>query len=211
MTSTRTKAEFCIGVVFALFACNACSATGKVFETGHVDSTKQNLIDGDAVTTAGTGGSSGADDRVLFRSITALAFSANGRTRSRRGGGQSQLKCVGGSASGFWWTDNYYPQLVNCKNYGWDGSSVRWLCSASLKDGLVFGDTTVICEGYDGPEDEYVYTGSCRLEYTLNFKKFELHSAHIAYGSSLIAFLLAIYALARYIMMRRFKRLSDTI
>lgn len=134
-------------------------------------------------TTAGTETASG-EDRVELASITSLVFSATGRTVSRRGHEAPQLKCVAGSAAGFWWRPDYYPRSVECRRQGSDGGSVLWRCSADLAKELVFGDTRVICEGFDSPSDvKYVLKGSCRLEYTLNFATFQLHFAHIVYGT----------------------------
>lgn len=144
-----------------------------------------------ALTGAGTDSSSSdlGNDRVLLRSITALIFSENGRARSRRGSGERQLQCVGGSASGgLWWFTEYYPHVVQCKNIGWDGASIQWSCEGGLSKGVEFGpDTRVICEPYDEDQDDgYVLRGSCRLEYTLNFASFHITSVHIIYGRLLL-------------------------
>jgi len=142
-----------------------------------------------AATAAGTG--SGADennsglDRVYLRSITALIFSENGRARSQNGPGKPQLRCVGGSASGFFWFSDYYPHVVQCRNIGWDGASIQWSCEGQLNKGIAFGpDTQVICEPYDDDKsDGYVLRGSCRLEYTLNFTTFQISFVHVVYGA----------------------------
>merc|ERR1712166_1533432 len=36
-----------------------------------------------------------------------------------------------------------------------------------LDNAYRFGETTVVCEGYDYPDDPYILTGSCSVEYTL--------------------------------------------
>ena len=145
------------------------------------------------VTAAGTetNGGNDAPDRVFLRSITALVFSVTGRARTRSGIGRPELECVGGSASGFWWKSEYYPHNVQCRNIGWDGSSVQWSCHAPLVDGVKFGaDTKVSCEPFEkGKHDGYVLKDSCRLEYTLNFTKFTLSFAHIIYGTLSIVLL----------------------
>jgi hypothetical protein len=140
---------------------------------------------------------SGAADKIFLRSITALVFSENLRVRSRRGVGHPQLACVGGSAAGFFWSTDVYPRIVQCANIGWDGASVQWSCNAALKNDLVFGDTTVICEGYDFPGDQYVLRGSCRLEYTLNYATFRVSSLHVIYGSVLTVAMLWVYYYSR--------------
>jgi hypothetical protein len=152
-----------------------------------------------AVTAAGTKShDGGGGDKVYLRSITALVFSENARARSRRGGRRPQLACVGGSAAGLFWGGDRYPRVAQCANVGWDGSSVQWRCEATLGDGLEFGDTTVLCEGYDAPGDEYIVRGSCRLEYTLNYSTFQVSAAHVVYGSFLSLALLWFYWQARF-------------
>lgn len=140
-----------------------------------------------AVTSADTDANGGeaSTDRVYLRSITALSFSENGRARSSSGPGHQQLRCVGGSASGFWLFSDFYPHQVQCRNVGWDGASIQWGCEAQLDEYVEFGpDTSVKCEPYnqDDPSDGYVLRGSCRLEYTLNFSKFHISFVHIVYG-----------------------------
>lgn len=144
-----------------------------------------------ALTTAGTDSDSDSSgsDRVYLRSITALVFSENGRAASRKGARKQELRCVGGSASGFWWFSDYYPHQVTCRNIGWDGASIQWSCKGNLNDFVEFGpDTEVKCEPYDEDQtDGYVVSGSCRLEYTLNFTKFHITFVHVVYGTYLIA------------------------
>ena len=45
--------------------------------------------------------------------------------------------------------------------------AVQWKCEANLPEHLSFRSTTVVCEGYDSPEDTYILAGSCGLEYEL--------------------------------------------
>lgn len=168
-----------------------------------------------AVTAAGTkshdnGGKDGGD-RVYLRSITALVFSANSRTRARHGSPRPQLECVGGSAAGMFWGSDHYPRIAQCTNIGWDGSSIQWRCEATLDEGLEFGDTTVMCAGYDSPGDEYIYRGSCHLEYTLNFSKFELSFAHVIYGSFLTLAMLWFYWQARFWIHQRIGKVEESV
>lgn len=37
----------------------------------------------------------------------------------------------------------------------------KWECKADMDNAYRFGETTVVCEGYDYPEDPYVLRGSC--------------------------------------------------
>lgn len=166
-----------------------------------------------AVTAAGTGShdSGGGSDKVYLRSITALVFSENARARSRHGRPRPQLSCVGGSAAGVFWGSDRYPRVVQCSNIGWDGSSIQWRCEATLEDGLTFGDTAVLCEGFDRPGDEYIYRGSCRLEYTLNFIKFEISFVHVIYASFLTLGLLWFYWQCRFWLHSRVAKVEHAI
>lgn len=159
-----------------------------------------------AVTAAGTASHGTGADKVYLRSITALVFSQNGRTRSQTGRARAQLSCVGGSAAGFFWGADRYPRIVQCENIGWDGASIQWRCHAELKEGLEFGDTVVQCEGYDFPGDEYIYRGSCRLEYTLNYSHFQLSFMHVVYGSVLAIGMLWAYYQSRFHVHQHTKR-----
>lgn len=158
-----------------------------------------------AATAAGTDNSDSSVDKVYLRSITALVFSDTQRTRSQYGSGRSQLACKGGSAAGFWWFTEYYPHSVQCKNIGWDGASIQWDCTAALSEYVEFGpDTNVKCEPY-GDEDGYIYRGSCRLEYTLNFRKFHVSFVHVGYGCVLVIVLLWCYYQTRFTFNRFLK------
>jgi SOCE-associated regulatory factor of calcium homoeostasis len=157
---------------------------------------------------AGDGADAGAradGRRVYLRSITALTFSENGLTRGRRMFPRTQLECVGGSAAGFFWVGaDRYPRIVDCENRGWDGASVQWRCRAELKVGLEFGDTTVVCEGFAAPDDDYIVRGSCRLEYLLNYSSaYEISSAHVVYASVLAIALLWFYYQTRFYLHSR--------
>jgi SOCE-associated regulatory factor of calcium homoeostasis len=156
---------------------------------------------------------SGSADRVYLRSVSALTFSVNGRTRGRRRYSRTQLECVGGSAAGYFWSGaDRYPRIVNCENRGWDGASVQWRCRAELKDGLEFGDTSVTCEGYDGPADDYIVRGSCRLEYTLNYSSaYEISFAHVVYASILSLGLLWFYYNIRFYLHSRMEKLTAAV
>lgn len=161
-----------------------------------------------AVTAAGTSSHKGGDGRVYLRSVTALVFSENARAESRRAHRQPQLRCVGGSAAGLFWGGDRYPRVVQCANVGYDGSSIQWRCEATLGEGLEFGDTHVLCEGYEGPGDEYITAGSCRLEYTLNYTTFVVSFVHVMYASALCLGMLWFYWHLRYWMHARVERVG---
>lgn len=104
-------------------------------------------------------------DKVLLSEVKALTLTSNKITTGKRSAPVPQLKCVGGSASGY--TD-YYPSVVQCRNVGSNGYDAQWKCEADLDVGVRFGRTDVTCEGYDYPDDPYILQGSCGLEYTLD-------------------------------------------
>ncbi|KAF9561831.1 hypothetical protein EC968_005587 [Mortierella alpina] len=85
-------------------------------------------------------------------------------TTGRRTSPVPQTSCVGGNACG-----DYEPDVIQCKNAGFDGSDVQWKCQADLPDNLKFGKLDVYCEGFDYPDDPYVLKGSCGLEYKLYY------------------------------------------
>jgi len=79
-----------------------------------------------------------------------------------------QLVCVGGSGG---CSSDVAPKVVQCKQVGWDGYDAQWECTADLESNYRFGEISVVCEGYDYPEDPYILRGSCALEYTLEGSK----------------------------------------
>ncbi|XP_071449219.1 store-operated calcium entry-associated regulatory factor-like isoform X2 [Hetaerina americana] len=83
-----------------------------------------------------------------------------------------QLVCAGGSAG----CHAYTPKVVLCKSEGWDGYSIQWECKADMPEKYSFGTISVICEGYDYPDDPYILKGSCSLEYTLEYSSKDYHS-----------------------------------
>lgn len=59
------------------------------------------------------------------------------------------------------------PSSVQCKNEGWDGTSVNWRCEANLQRGRRLENTQVRCEAYPDGDKEYILKGSCALSYSL--------------------------------------------
>jgi len=83
-------------------------------------------------------------------------------TEGRRVSPIRQIQCIGGPCG------KYEPTVIQCKNVGNDGfGNIQWKCDAELDQSVIFGETTVSCEGYNYREDPYVLKGSCGLEYTL--------------------------------------------
>ena len=102
--------------------------------------------------------------RVLLSDIQTLTLSTHSQqmTTGRRSTPIPQATCVGGTAHG-----RYTPATIQCTNKGWDGVDAQWECRADLDNAFRFGATTVVCEGYDYPDDPYILAGSCGVEYTL--------------------------------------------
>jgi len=103
-------------------------------------------------------------DRVRLRDVTAITLHNGKMTTGRRAAPMPQLICIGGSAG---CSPDIIPDVVQCKQVGWDGYDATWECTADLDVKYRFGEIAVLCEGYDFPEDEYILRGSCALEYKL--------------------------------------------
>ena len=104
-----------------------------------------------------------ADDSMVLRDVKSLTFFKGRMTTARRSYAIQQLQCVGGDACEF-----KTPEVVSCKNIGFDGRSVQWKCSATIEDYYRLGTTTVSCEGFSRAGDSNVLIGSCGLKYTLH-------------------------------------------
>lgn len=103
------------------------------------------------------------DGSVLLRDIQVLTLYKGRYTTGRRSSPVPQLQCAGGSAG----CHAFTPEVVQCQNKGWDGVDVQWECKTDMDNSYRFGRIEVSCEGYNHPSDQYVLTGSCGLEYTL--------------------------------------------
>ena len=103
-------------------------------------------------------------DAVLLSNIRTLTLHNNRQTTARRGPAVPQLECVGGNAKGLHAVD-----VMRCTNEGADYApeDVQWTCVANLPAEFKLGSTEVVCEGYESPEDPYVLSGSCGVEYRL--------------------------------------------
>lgn len=102
--------------------------------------------------------------RVRLADVQTLTLYAGKMTAGRRSSPVPHANCIGGTAQG-----KYTPSTIQCTNKGWDGVDAQWECKADLDNAYRFGETTVVCEGYDHPEDPYILAGSCGVEYTLEF------------------------------------------
>jgi len=91
--------------------------------------------------------------KVLLKNVSAITKYAGRMTTWRRVSPINQINCIGGSAAGM-----YVSLTIQCMNRGWDGNDVQWECVADLPSQFRFGEISVICEGYDYPEDPYILT-----------------------------------------------------
>ena len=66
------------------------------------------------------GGFSNDPGKVRLQDVQVLTLRSGKMTTGRRSSPVQQLKCVGGSAQGA-----FNPQVVQCKNMGWDGQDVQ--------------------------------------------------------------------------------------
>jgi hypothetical protein len=106
----------------------------------------------------------GYNDRIPIRNVQALTLRKGYFTTGRRLAPVPQLKRVGGNAQ-----TSYEPNVVQCKNVGYDGLSVQWDCTAEMKKRYKFGSIRIVCEGYEHSKDTDVLVGSCGLEYGLDY------------------------------------------
>lgn len=98
--------------------------------------------------------------KVLLVAIKALTLKKGQYTTGRRSS-VLQTNCIGGAC-------HAAPATIQCQNQGSDGIDVQWECKADLGSSYRFGSTTVVCEGYDYPDDPYVLAGSCGVEFTID-------------------------------------------
>lgn len=104
-------------------------------------------------------------DAIPLSQIRTLTLHSPSKTTSRRLPPIPQLKCISPAP-----ICALHPvDTMRCTNQGssYSPSDVEWSCTASLPPELRLGSTDVLCEGYDGPEDELVLKGSCGVEYRL--------------------------------------------
>lgn len=111
------------------------------------------------------GQSAAYEQKINIRNIQALTFRKGYMTTGRRLPPVVQLKRVGGNAQ-----TSYEPEIVQCKNVGFDGISVQWDCVADMPKKYRLGSVRVVCEGYEHSKDSNVLVGSCGLEYQLESK-----------------------------------------
>lgn len=83
----------------------------------------------------------------------------------------TQLNCFDGNTQDSVGLCTKYSKLIStikCTNSGFDASkSVIWKCDGNLPTGIMFGTTTVSCEGCISSSDKLKITGSCGIFYQL--------------------------------------------
>eukprot|EP01080_Neovahlkampfia_damariscottae_P002893 gene2893-4736_t len=104
------------------------------------------------------------EQKVLLSSVKGLTFYRGRYTTGRRLAPSMQMKRVGGDAK-----TNFEPDSVYCENRGTDGISIQWKCEAQLNSNYRLGRVEVVCEGFEKSGDPYILTGSCALEYELEY------------------------------------------
>lgn len=141
-----------------------------------------------ATPTLSSPSSSNDNDAILLSKVKSLTLKGHGaQTRHRRVPPIPQLRCV-----------NAHPELrrlaesgvdvMRCLNEGqpsYGGAEdVAWSCAAVLAPEVALAETDVVCEGYDGPDDERVLRGSCGVEYTVRLTPLgEERYPHLVAGS----------------------------
>ena len=105
--------------------------------------------------------------RVLLGDVHTLTLKSGEYTVGRRVAAIPQLNCVGGNGRTLARSKGALPSVVQCQNQGFDGKDAQWACTAELDGAFRLGVTEVTCEGYEYPDDPYILTGSCGLEFTI--------------------------------------------
>ncbi|KAL1922896.1 uncharacterized protein VTP21DRAFT_9272 [Calcarisporiella thermophila] len=104
--------------------------------------------------------------KVLLRDVQSITLRKGEYTTARRSTPIPQLSCIGSACR------QYSPDVIQCKNMGWDGQDVQWKCEADLPTNVKFGELSVSCEGYSYSDDDYILVGSCGLEYELKYTSY---------------------------------------
>ncbi|KAK6843688.1 hypothetical protein PG990_004438 [Apiospora arundinis] len=101
---------------------------------------------------------------ILLSQVQTLTLRGGGaQTTHRRVSAMPQLQCVSNSKL----CRLVDMDVMRCTNQGagYSGEDIQWSCTASMPPELKLGGTEVMCEGYDGPDDDYVLKGSCGVQY----------------------------------------------
>ena len=101
--------------------------------------------------------------KTLLKDVDTITLHRGHKTTGRRSAPVPQMTCVGAGCR------ISQPSTAQCHNKGTDGNDVQWECVAELDYKYKFGKIEVLCEGYEYPTDPYILTGSCGLEYTIEY------------------------------------------
>lgn len=105
-----------------------------------------------------------AHSKILLSDVKELTFHALEVAKSKKAYNKfPQLVHVGETSGSVPVLD-----LVTCTRHSDGPGDPTWRCSAKTPEGMAFGKTDVICEGFSYPDDPYILEGSCSLEYELN-------------------------------------------
>lgn len=103
---------------------------------------------------------------ILLSQVKTLTLrGAGAQTTHRRVSAMPQLQCKSSPAL----CHLHEIDVMRCTNQGaaYETEDIQWSCTASLPPELKLGGTDVMCEGYSGPDDDYVLKGSCGVQYLL--------------------------------------------
>ncbi|KAK8114862.1 hypothetical protein PG999_006931 [Apiospora kogelbergensis] len=103
---------------------------------------------------------------ILLSQVQTLTLRGGGaQTTHRRVSAMPQLSCVSSPKV----CSLHEVDVMRCENKGagYSDEDIQWSCTASLPPTLKLGGTEVMCEGYSGPDDDYVLKGSCGVQYRL--------------------------------------------
>jgi len=112
-------------------------------------------------------------ERVYLPGAGSLTFTKNKVTSYRLSSPVPKLTCIPAeNIHDFYFSlyvcEKYGPSVVQCKNTGLDDDDQPiWKCEGDMIDLFSFGQTTISCEGFEGPNDPYILADSCSLEYKL--------------------------------------------
>ncbi|KAJ5078787.1 hypothetical protein M0811_04510 [Anaeramoeba ignava] len=96
-------------------------------------------------------------------------FSSQKQTTSINTERVPQMNCIGGSS---YCDPHFLPKQADCEISSFDyiHSTFIWDCQAEVDKHLKLGKAFVSCEGFRGPNDEYVLKDSCAFYYELDYK-----------------------------------------
>ena len=101
--------------------------------------------------------------RVLLEDVPYLSFSKNKMTLGNRLPSIPQMKCL----------NKYDISKINkitCNNLGVENNNINWECNTDIDEKYKLDKVEILCEGYESPEDPYIFKGSCSIQYIIKPK-----------------------------------------